>query len=312
MAKFRPGCGTLLNIASIEYECMPHPIYANHVFMLEGSEAFIYQLRDTKQKNLWALKVMKPSYRGEYVSRSAKELFSHCRMPGLQLGYRLCLTRESAPATVAAYPDLENAVIMPWLQATTWAGLMQDKSAGPAYSPERARRLALETVRVLHYLEEHHMAHTDIAGNNVFLSSDRTAIQLLDLEGMYYETAYPPPLRSRGSPGYQHRHLTHDEPWHYAGDRFAGAILLTEMLTWCDSVVRALTPANAESLFQLEELQTVDFPLWHAVRNSLYAIDMPVLRLFDQAWASSHLRECPDFFTWRQCLERICGTQNAR
>ena len=312
MTRFRPNCGMPINIASIECEFMPHPIYANQVFMLEGSEAFIFQLRSTEQKTSYALKAMKPSYRGEYVSRCAKELLSHYQMPGLHLGYRFCLTRESAPAIVAAYPDLEYAVVMPWLQATTWAGLMQDKSAGSTYLSERARKLALETVRVLQYLEKRHMAHTDIAGNNVFLSSDLTAIQLLDLDGMYFETAYLPQMRRRGSTGYQHRHLTNDGQWHHAGDRFAGAILLTEMLTWCDPLVRALTPENAESLFQVEELQTVDFPLWQAVRSSLFAIDIQILHLFDQAWASSHLMECPDFFTWRQCLERVCGTQNAR
>ncbi len=312
MTRFQPDCGMPLHIAQIEYEFMPHPIYANRVFMLEGSEAFIYQLRDTKQKTLHALKVMKPSYRGEYVSHCAKELLAHYQMPGLHLGYRFCLTRESAPAIVKAYPDLEYAVVMRWLQATTWAGLMRDKSAGSAYLVEHARRLALGTVRVLQYLEERHMAHTDIAGNNIFLSSDLTAIRLLDLEGMYFETAYPLQMRRRGSPGYQHRHLTNDGQWHHAGDRFAGAILLAEMLTWCDRWVHALAPENAESLFQVEELQTVDFPLWQAVRSSLFAIDIQILRLFDQAWASSRLTDCPDFYTWRQCLERVCGTQNAR
>ncbi len=275
-----------LNIASGDYEFMPHPIYANHVFMLEGSEAFIYQLRNTTQKDLYALKVMKPSYRSEYVLRCTHELLSHYQVPGLQLGYRFCLTRESAPAIVELYPDLEYAVAMPWLQEKTWAGLMQDKNSGSTYLPERARKLALETVRVLQYLEKRHMAHTDIAGNNVFLSSDNTSINLIDLEGMYFETTYPPPMRRRGSPGYQHRYLTNEGQCHHAGDRFAGAILLIEMLTWCDPLVRALTPENAESLFQVEELQTADFPLWQAVRSSLFAIDTQILHLFDQAWAS--------------------------
>src|SRR5579863_4117268 len=299
-----------LSIASVEYQFMPHPIFANQVHVLEGSESFVYQLRDTAKDEFFALKVMKPSYRGEYLARGAKELFSHQHTPGLNLCYRLCLTRATAPELIVKYPDLEYAVLMPWLQARTWAGLMRDRSAGPGYQPKHACSLVLETVRVLKYLEEHRMAHADIAGSNIFLSPDLVGIRLLDLEGMYYEGGMRPQIVSRGSPGYRHRHLTGNGQWCLAGDRFAGAILVTEMLTWCDPVVRALTPEDAESLFSPEELQTVGSQLWQAVRHTLFRIDGELLSLFDRAWASSVLLECPDFQTWMRCIERVCRMQN--
>jgi serine/threonine protein kinase len=309
---FQPQHSKSLRIASTHYEYVPHPIFANSVFVLEGSEAFVYQLRDPVRNTLHALKVMKPSFRGEYIAQRALDLSGHQSIPGLYLCNRVCLTRQTAPDLISAFPEYEYAIFMPWLQARTWAGFIQDKSAAATYVSKRARVLALQTARVLQYLETHHMAHTDIAGGNIFLSTDLTQVQLLDLEGMYYEGGLPPRVPAQGSPGYQHRHLTKDGQYCPSGDRFAGAILLTEMLTWSDPVVRALTPEDAETLFQPQELQTTGSPLWQAVRASLFAIDAQILDLFDRAWASSEPAECPDFNTWKQSLKRLFRTPVTR
>src|SRR5258708_5029274 len=140
-----------LRIASTQYEWMPHPVFAHRVFVIEGSEAFVYQLRDPAHNTLHALKVLKPSYRGEYIAHRATHLLAHKNVPGLLLCNRICLTRESAPDLIAAFPDLEYAIFMPWVQARTWAGLMQDKRASAAYQPANARLLALQTVRAFQY-----------------------------------------------------------------------------------------------------------------------------------------------------------------
>lgn len=312
MSSFSPQPGMSLRIAATHYQYMPHPIFAHHVFVIEGNEAFVYQLRDPARNTLHALKVFKPSYRGQYVAQRAIDLLAHKNVPGLYLCNRVCLSRETAPELIATYPDLEYAVFMPWMQARTWAGLMQDKSASAAYQPANARVLALQTVRVLQYLEAHHLAHTDIAGSNIFLSPDLTQVQLLDLEGIYYQGAFPPPVLSRGSPGYRHRQLSNEGQYCPAGDRFAGAILLTEMLTWWNPVVRALVAERAETLFQTQQLQTIDSPLWQAVRATLFAINAQILALFDQVWASSQLTGCPDFNAWKQCLKRIASAPITR
>src|SRR5579884_1341394 len=222
------------------------------------------------------------------------------------------LTTETAPDAISVFPDLQYAIFMPWVDARSWSGLMQNKAASAAYRPANARTLALQTARVLRYLEAHHLAHTDIAGSNIFLAPGLNQVQLLDLEGMYYEGAIPPALPSRGSPGYRHPRLPGNGQYCLAGDRFAGAILLTEMLTWCDPVVRALIADQSESLFQPQQLQTIDNPLWQAVRTSLSAIDASLLALFDQAWASSQLSDCPEFTRWNQHLERIAAAPITR
>jgi hypothetical protein len=63
-------------------------------------------------------------------------------------------------------------------------------------------------------------------------------VELLDLEGVYISGIPSPKRLSHGSPGYQHCRLGRQGQWSPYGDRFAGAILLTEMLTWWNPVVR--------------------------------------------------------------------------
>jgi hypothetical protein len=150
----------------------------------------------------------------------------------------------------------------------------------------------------LRNLESLHLAHTDIAGGNIFLSPDLKRVQLLDLEGMYIPDVASPPFRSQGSPGYQHHRAGPQGNWCPEGDRFAGAILLTEMLTWWNPRVRACVADHASTLFQSTELQTDSSPCWAEVRNVLWSISPDLLHLFDKAWSSTSLAECPDFATW--------------
>lgn len=309
MTDFHPSRSTVLNIDQVDYGFLPHPYFPNddEVFAIEGGEAVIYQLRNLSTHVLCALKVTKPSYRGEHIARAAAALAPYKHISGLILGERLCLTKSKYSRLIAAYPDLEYAILMPWLSGKTWAGFILDRTAHVRYTPAHALSLALATAHALWNLEAHHLTHTDVAGGNIVLSPDLKRVELLDIEGLYSHGTPIAKLRSRGSPGYQHRNLDSRGQCRPEGDRFAGAILLTEMLTWGDPQVRTHTPPNAEALFQPHELQVIDTPQkaaprWRAVRNALYAICPPALTLFDQVWTSSDLAQCPDFSTWTMSL----------
>lgn len=301
MSVFTPHVGMVLSLASTAYEFVPHPLFPDdesEVFVVEGGEALVYQLRDHANARLYALKVMKPAYRSEQCVRVAAALIAHKDAPGMFLGHRLCLTKENNPAVIASYPDLIYATLMPWLTSQTWAGLLQDATASAAYTPAKVRSLATATANVLAYLETHNLAHTDIAGGNILLAPNYQWIELLDIEGIFLPNMPIPTLHSHGSPGYQHRNLDERGQCRPDGDRFAGAILLTEMLTWWNPLVRAHTADDAETLFAADELQKIDFPRWHAVRNTLWRMDPMLLALFDQAWTSSDLAQCPKLSSW--------------
>lgn len=77
---------------------------------------------------------------------------------------------------------------------------------------------------------------------------------------------------------------------------------MTEMLTWWNPGVRAHASDYADTLFQPAELQTNGSPLWVEVRNTLWSIRPGLLNVFDRAWSSSSLAECPDMASWSSHL----------
>jgi hypothetical protein len=310
LADFAPRLGTRVTIGPAAYGFMPHPLFPadmDEVLVIEGGEALIYQLQELATGSLWALKVSKPSYRGEHIARSVAALAPYANLPGLYLGNRVCLTRQVYPQLVAQFPDLEFAVLMPWIAGRTWAGFLADAETSAAYTPSQACELAAAAAHVLWDLEAHHLAHTDIAGGNVILAPDLKRVELLDIENLYMPNAPAPARRSLGSPGYQHRSLDGRGQWLPEGDRFAGALLLTEMLVWWDPTVRAQTQTESDSLFQPRELQEVGSAKWQAVRDALWAVCQPVLPLFDAAWASSDLAACPELSAWALALIQSRG-----
>lgn len=310
MAQFRPYVGMPLGIGGKYFEFIPHPLFpqdSETVFVLEGGEALIYQVRDVVTQSPHALKVMKPAYRSEHLVRVSEMIRHSVHIPGFHIPNRICLTVTEYPDLIRVYPDLEYAVLMPWFMGKTWSGFMQDPTASAGYTREQACTLAIMVANLLQELESVDVAHSDIAGGNILLSPDLQSIQLLDLEGLYIPEVTPPPYCSQGSPGYQHRNLGLRGQWCAEGDRFAGAMLLTEILTWWNPRVRAYVTDYAESLFQPTELQTDALPCLPEVRKTLWSIRSDLLSLFDQAWSSYTPSECSKIEHWYRILYSFCA-----
>ncbi len=303
MNEFQAQRDMLLWIGPIRYRFLPHPLFPeeDEVFVLEGGQAHIYQLQEVESGQFYALKVSKPLYRDKQMARVAAALAHYANLPGLSVGRRVCLTTATHPELIAAYPGLEYALLMPWIHGRTWAGFMLDQEAGQHYTPDQARNLALATAQVLANLEAHRLAHTDIAGSNIMLAAP-FKIELLDVEGLWMPGLKRPRWSSQGSPGYQHRRLGRKGQWRPEGDRFAGAILLTEMLVWWNPQIRAQVPRGAETLFQTDELQKEEGLKQQLARQALQSVCPPAVGLFDQAWRSRKLKGCPPLSAWAKCL----------
>lgn len=305
MAILRPHLHMVLCLGTTCYRFLPDPFLMDEpatVYMLEGSEALIYQLQELGTGKTFALKVAKTATRGKQIEQAIAALACCPESAGLTLAHsRLCLTKASHPRLITTFPELEYAVLMPWLQGRSWAGFLLAREAGTPYTAQQAMQLARMTSQALRSLEDHQLAHTDIAGSNVRLLPRFQGIELLDLEGLYFPEAIAP-RPSWGTPGYQHPHLGSLGQWCAEGDRFAGALLLTEMLTWWNPQVRAHVPKDAESLFRSEEMQASGTALLAAIHTALAEICPPALELFDQAWASPNLSDCPTLAAWATCL----------
>lgn len=310
MAIFQAHPGMVLTIGSDEarYEFLLYQFLPDDeadVCVVEGQEAFVYALRNTTDSTLWALKIFKPSYQSTRIIDVTHALLQYRNTPGLYLGHRICIRRPEYEELLAKFPGLEYGILMPWLSWKSWGGLMRSPQASATYTLTQAINLAKTTVRVLSELEQRGWAHTDIAGNNILYAADFTRVELIDLEGIYTATLPLPRRLSYGTPGYQHKKLGRNGQYVAQGDRFAGAILLTEMLTWWNPLVRAQTPANAASLFSEAELQQMNNSRRAIVRDVLWALHPELLALFDQAWSSSNLNQCPPFSTWQTTINSI-------
>lgn len=299
--RLQPFRSMFLQVGETYFEFLPHPLFlddAEAVYVLEGGTAFIYKLSDVDTGEQYALKVFKRDFHNEQIASITAFLADYADLPELQAKRRVCITENTHPELVNTYPELAYAILMPWINAPTWAGILLNPQASAAYTREQALSLAQATAHALSSLEAHGLAHTDIAGGNIVPASDRKQIQLLDLENMYIPGMPAPPKMSQGTPGYQHQHLGSEGQWYPEGDRFAGAILLTEMLTWWNPRVRAHVSEDAETLFRPEELQALETPCLQAVRDTLYTLSSQLLELFDQAWLSRTLADCPPLSTW--------------
>jgi hypothetical protein len=301
MTEFRPDLRTKLRIYSEYYEFLPHPVLSGETHQIVREQATIYQLRRSLDQTLWALKVSNPGYRNAQIVQKTEYLRQFQHLPGLRTADRLCLTKAIVPELLSTHPSLEFAVLMPWILGPTWAGFMDDANRTAYYKKEDAIELALTMAHALWCLEANHVTHTDIAGDNVIVLGPRR-IELIDIDGLYAYGSLVPPKPSRGWRGYQHRYLDQRGNCRPEGDRYGGAILLIEMLTWWKSLVRATI--EGESFFQLGEQEQPE-PLHRrlrAIRATLKEIDPSLHFLFDRAWNSADLAECPDFATWVMAL----------
>ncbi len=305
MTDFCPTLGTQLTIELDTYEFLPHPhpTLFGDVHKIVRNQATTYQLRNRRDQTLWALKVTNVGYRGPHIARATNILIHYLKQPGLLVGHRNCLTKTTHPELIATYPALEYAVLMPWVTGQSWTGFMADPVASANYTRSQALELALTTAHVLWNLEAHHLTHTDIAGDNVMVLNFKR-VELIDIEGLYIHGTPLSAQPSRGWRGYQHPRLDQRGNCRPEGDRFAGAILLTEMLTWWRSLIRATTPNTYDSLFQSwdQEPRTALEDRLKVIRSTLWRIHPCLRDLFDQAWYSSDLAQCPDLGAWTMYL----------
>jgi len=117
----------------------------------------------------------------------------------------------------------------------------------------------------------------------------------VDLEGLYAPGMPQPEVLTSGSAGYAHR-TAKEGLWGPRADRFAGAVLLAEMLGFCDEGV--CQASWGESYFDPQEMQQ-ETPRYRTLVAALERRwGSNVARLFERAWRSDSLLDCPTFGEW--------------
>ena len=126
-------------------------------------------------------------------------------------------------------------------------------------------------------MEQAGVAHCDLSGPNVLLPAlgGGAGIALVDIEQLYAPELRRPSTLTTNSDGYAQWAAAKEELWSAVGDRFAGAVLLAEMLGWYDEGVREM--AWGEHYFEQREMQ-------------------------QEGARYETLRECPPFGEWVEAL----------
>lgn len=304
---FQPTVNQELLIGGACYRITEHPVAPGMPYGQEGRQAIVYQLTSDDDGQRRALKVFKPHHRVPSLVGLADQLAAFADLPGLAACRRTVLNARRHDELLRTYPDLTYAVLMPWIAGPTWMEVLLEKRD---LTPEQSLYLARALAETLAGMEEQGLAHCDLSGPNVLLPGllpgaergrSTSAVGLVDVEQMYGPGLHRPHLLPGGSPGYAHR-TAPDGLWSSDADRFAGAILIAEMLSWCDPQIR--DQCWGETYFHPTEAQQESdrYRLLLETLSKQWGADAG--RLFERAWRSGSLVECPTFGEWLVVLPK--------
>jgi hypothetical protein len=295
VGEFNPSPRERIVIGGVRYEVMPHPAVQTFAFGQEGRKAFVYQIGGLDDGRLYALKKFKLAFRVPELPGICDALAPFATIPGLEVCRRQCLNVHQHRDILSAYPDLEYAVLMPWIDGSTWYDLVVSMKP---LNQIGAVTLAWATATVLEALEEAGLAHCDLSSGNVIVNLDSGRTYLIDVEDIYAPNFSPPGALPAGSDGYAH-YTAVNGLWQPDADRFAGAVLMAEMLAWHDPAIREA--AEDEHYFAVSDMQQDTSRYW-LMRDVLGRLDGRLVELFDQAWMSTSLDECPPLFAWAEVI----------
>lgn len=303
MHRFDPRPGETVALDSgRRFRAVAHPAAPAYVHSVEGARAVVYRLRG-EDGGGYALKVIKPRYRERSLVQRCAAVDELKHIPGMAVCERRCLTARTASAALALYPELEFAILMPWVEGDTWYDVLR---AGIGGARLRDRSAALHTAghlaAVLDALEAQEVAHCDLSAGNLIVSP-AGEVWLVDVEDVFGRGLTRPPTIPAGTPGYQHRGSM-EGMWAAHADRFAGAVLLAEMLGWHDDAVRSATAGD--SYFAQAELQQPGSARLALLLTALRAHrgGDGLAALLERAWRAERLEDCPGLGEWHRALAR--------
>jgi ribosomal protein L32 len=299
-AQIRFEANEPLAIDGRRYRVAEHPALSGIPYVQRGGRGFVVQLIDAGGERI-ALKYFKLKYRVPDLVRVAGALRRYADLPGLRAAHRIVFTQANHADLLTNYPALEYGMLMPWLPGLTWYDLVTTRAP---ISAREAVRLAQVTGDVLAGLEARGLAHCDIAGGNVMVDRRAMAVHLVDIEEMYGPDLPRPIEAPAGQDGYQHRTSREHGQWSPEGDRFGAAVLLAEILGWTDGRVRVNSAdEHFFSAVEMQDSSSTRFRLLYEVLRDQHGA--PLAELFEAAWHSERLDDCPPVRLWREALAAL-------
>jgi serine/threonine protein kinase len=299
--RFDPNPNDLLKIGQDEFVFPAHPRAPNTTFCQAGRKGEVYQIKRVSDGQPFALKVFIQAYRGPYILEVVQRISAYADIKGMEACRREVLTRDKYNDLITSYPDLEYAVIMPWVGQKTWHDIVHEQSE---LSLDESLLLAKHLAEILRQLEDKGAAHCDISSGNVLIDMDTLGVFLVDVEDLYGPGFSPPTVLPQGTDGYQHaRKGSQSHQWCAEGDRFSAAVLLAEMLAWHDPKIREQREGG--QYFAKKEVQDATSERYRLILEVLSEMSTDIGRLFQETWLSETLQDCPMLKDWARLIADI-------
>lgn len=303
---FRPKANSEISFQGSAYRFLEHPSAPGYSFGQEGRAATVYQLKSLTAKGAFgdeiALKVFKPQHRLPQLVSFARKSAKFAQIKGFEVFRRTVLAPPEFETLLAEERDLIYAIIMPWVDGPNWMeviGLKQELSRS------QCQALARAFAQSMLELEQEGLSHCDLSAANVLLPElvrPGAGVEFVDVEQFYGPGIDRPEILTSGSPGYSAPAFV-EQMWSRSGDRMAGAILLAEILAWCDPEIRE--QAGLESFFEPEEV-TTKCARYDLLDKSLRKNwgDAPA-DLLATTWNSKSLEQAPLFADWLMAIPKV-------
>ncbi len=300
--RFRPKANDRITLNGIEYSFAPHPHASSLAHGQEGGRATVYRL-NAASNTLYetkALKVFKDQYRIPQIGEISDKLAQYASISGLGVCYREVLRPDQYNRPPLGEEELKWAVLMPWVEGNTWYDILSEKSD---IDTVVMRVVVQKYLDVLLDLERNAVTHCDLSPANILVRlRPSPEVNLIDVEEMCAVGIPAPEMLPRGTAGYAHR-SAHLGLWHPFADRFAGALLLCEMVCWSESTFREC--AAGDSFFDFTEMHSTTCQRYHVMVQALEKVGgLHLVDLFKRCWLSTDLAQAPAFWEWSAGLSQ--------
>ncbi len=291
---FHPAIDDQLTIDGVVYQVCAHPAQPGQPFIQAGDNSQVIQLRTAG--SFVALKVQ-AQLQTPTLRTHASQLQELSAIPGLQTARRKVVNADEHAELITRLPALNYALLMPWIHGPTWQELIRHRRP---LNPPQCLELARALANLLVELEKRSLVHGDLHSAHLMLPGlvDPGAVApvaLVDLETLHGIGVIHLPIPVSSSP-YQHPIAAPG----LASDRFGGALLLVELLGWCDERVRAA--AANDSFFSRDDLLRPGerFEILRAALAEHWGLALA--QMLDRLWQSASPTVCPTLKEWMAVL----------
>jgi serine/threonine protein kinase len=279
-----------------------------YVYAQSGKEGTVYKVR--KGSADYALKVFYPAYQDKRLLENTQKISKYKHLQGFKVADRTVLNKKSFPNLVIQYPELDYAVLMPWIDGVLWTNLTTSSNV---LDSKKYFRIARLFINLIGDLEKQGVAHCDLSNNNFIVDPKLDNVELIDVEDMYApDMPRPVPDISYGTMGYRTKWIAENGLWGPASDRFAGAILCSEIITWHNKEIRDhiidVDGDYRDSYFDEGDMGSKNNERYQIMRSCLSRLNEDFTSLFDKAWFSKNVDECPPISEWMAAVNKLDGT----